>query len=94
MTERRKTLVGMVVGDKMQKTAVVQVDRVSLHPRYHKYIRKVTKYKVHDEHGQAKLGDRVLIAECRPISRTKSWRLVKVLASASGVKDGPHADNA
>ena len=73
-------LVGTVLTHKMEKTAVVLIERLALHPLYHKYIRKTKRYNVHDETNQAKVGDNVEIAECRPMSKTKSWRLVRVLA--------------
>ncbi len=76
-----RTLIGTVVSDKMQKTAVVMVERIYVHPKYHKHITRRKRYMVHDENKQAKVGAKVEIAETRPISRTKSWRLVKVLES-------------
>ena len=81
MRGTRKKLVGTVVGDKMQKTAVVQVESIYMHPKYQKQTRQVKKYKVHDEKKEAKVGDRVEITETRPLSRTKSWRLTRVLES-------------
>jgi small subunit ribosomal protein S17 len=80
MRGNRKMLVGTVLTHKMEKTAVVLIERLALHPLYHKYIRKTKRYNVHDETNQAKVGDNVEIAECRPMSKTKSWRLVRVLA--------------
>jgi len=79
MSGSRKTAVGVVVGDRMDRTAVVAVERTVLDPRYRKYVRRSKKYKVHDAKNQAKVGDHVEIAECRPLSKTKSWRLVRVL---------------
>lgn len=76
---RKKRKVGVVVGNKMQKTVTVQVERTVQHPKYKKYIRKYTKLKVHDEKQEAKMGDRVEVMETRPLSKTKCWRLVKVL---------------
>jgi len=81
MRKAPRTLVGTVVGDKMQKTAVVMVERVYVHPKYQKHMLRHKKYVVHDENKQAKVGAKVEIAETRPISKTKSWRLVKVLES-------------
>jgi small subunit ribosomal protein S17 len=79
----RKTLVGVVVSDKMNKTRIVKVQRIEMHRRYKKYIRRDTKYAVHDEDEQgneiSKTGDKVLIQETRPYSKTKRWRVVKVL---------------
>jgi small subunit ribosomal protein S17 len=81
MREVRKKLVGTVVSHRMQKTAVVRIERVYLHPRYHKYMHRHKEYKAHDEQNQAKVGDKVEIAETRPLSRTKAWRLVRILES-------------
>lgn len=76
-----KTLTGTVVGDKMNKTAVVLFERKVKHPKYGKYIKKSTKYKIHDEDNKCKIGDVVTITEVRPISKDKSWKLVEVLGS-------------
>ncbi len=84
MSERgqRKTLVGTVVGDKMEKTVVVRVERLTLHPRFKKYLRTRKKYKAHDERRECHVGDRVLIIETRPLSRDKRWRVLKMLEKA------------
>ena len=76
---QRKTVVGKVVSDKMDKTITVADERTVKHPRYKKYIRRSTKYKAHDEQNAARLGDVVEIAFCRPLSKTKNWRLVRVI---------------
>ncbi len=78
----RKTREGMVVSDKMDKTIVVELEDRVKHPRYSKVIRRTTKVKAHDENGTAGVGDRVLLAETRPLSATKRWRLVRVLERA------------
>ncbi len=78
----RKTQVGTVVSDKMDKTIVVSVSRKMKHPLYGKYIRKSSKYKVHDEHQASNNGDSVLIMETRPYSKGKRWKVVKVLDKA------------
>jgi small subunit ribosomal protein S17 len=75
----RRSLQGTVMSDGMDKTVSVRVERVFKHPKYNKYIRRHTKYLVHDEQNEAKVGDTVEIAECRPMSKTKRWRLVSVL---------------
>lgn len=80
---KRKEQVGVVTSDKMQKTIIVRVQRLMKHSRYAKTIKKFSKFKVHDEKSQAKTGDRVLIAETRPISKEKRWRLVKILNSSA-----------
>jgi small subunit ribosomal protein S17 len=81
-----KTLTGTVVSNKMQKTIAVVVERLVKHPQYGKYIRRTTKLLAHDESNVSKQGDLVSIAECRPFSKRKSWRLVEVIrrAEASG----------
>jgi small subunit ribosomal protein S17 len=79
---QRKLREGVVVGDKMQKTIVVAVDRQVQHPKYKKFLRARKTYKVHDEQNQCKIGDRVRIEETRPLSRDKRWRLISVLEKA------------
>ena len=75
----RKTVVGEVVSDKMDKTVVVRtVSRVP-HPRFGKIVKQTAKFHAHDENNEAKLGDKVLIMETRPLSRLKRWRLIEVL---------------
>lgn len=78
----RKTREGLVVSDKMEKTIVVELEDRVKHPRYSKVIRRTTKVKAHDEAGTAGVGDRVLLAETRPMSATKRWRLVSVVEKA------------
>ena len=78
----RKTRVGMVVSDRMEKTRVVVVQRLVKHPLYQKYIRRRSRYKVHDETNACRVGDRVLIIETRPLSREKRWRLKEILERA------------
>ena len=73
---------GIVTSAKMQKTIAIEVERFERHPKYLKYIRRLTRYKAHDENGEAKEGDRVRIAWTRPLSKTKHWRLVAVISKA------------
>ena len=80
-SKKIKTLTGKVVSDKMHKTAVVLFERKVKHPKYGKYIKKSTKFKIHDEDNKCKIGDIVTITEVRPISKDKSWKLVEVLGS-------------
>jgi len=82
-TKRLRTLTGRVVSSKMNKTIAVEVERLVKHPRYGKYIRRTTKLLAHDETNDSRAGDTVTIAECRPLSRSKSWRLVSVVERAS-----------
>ncbi|MDR3211957.1 MAG: 30S ribosomal protein S17 [Planctomycetota bacterium] len=76
---RRRTLIGTVTSTKMQKTILVNVLREFQHPKYEKRVRRNTSYAVHDEAGEAKTGDRVEIMETRKLSKTKNWRLIKVV---------------
>ncbi|GAA3594939.1 30S ribosomal protein S17 [Agrococcus terreus] len=78
----RKSRIGYVVSDKMDKTVVVEVEDRVKHPLYGKVIRQSSKVKAHDEQNAAGIGDRVLIAETRPTSATKRWRLVEILEKA------------
>ncbi len=78
----RKVREGLVVSDKMQKTVVVAVEDRVKHPLYGKVIRRTNKLKAHDENNEAGVGDRVLLAETRPLSATKRWRVVQVLEKA------------
>jgi small subunit ribosomal protein S17 len=77
--ERRKILVGRVTSDKMDKTIVVQVERLKRHTRYGKVIRFHNKYKAHDEQNSAQIGDTVKIIESKPMSKEKRWALVEIL---------------
>ena len=79
---KRKTKVGRVVSDKMDKTIVVSVERLARHRLYKRVIRLTTKFKAHDEGNEASTGDTVLIEEARPLSATKRWRLVSVVQRA------------
>jgi len=81
MAERteKKTVIGLVTSTKMDKTAVVEVSRLVQHPVYKKYIRRRTTFKAHDEKNECVEGDTVEIMETRPLSRTKRWRLVKIV---------------
>ena len=79
----RKTRVGLVVSDKMQKTVVVEVVTRGRHPFYKKVLQHSRRFKAHDEQGQAHVGDRVLIMETRPLSKEKRWRVVQVVEPAA-----------
>lgn len=83
----RKERSGVVVSDRMQKTIVVSVERTVIHPRYRKILRRRTKVKAHDERNECHVGDRVLIVECRPLSRDKRWRVSKVLERAQSAAE-------
>ena len=78
----RKSMTGTVVSDKMDKTIVVAVDFTYKHPLYKKILRKLKKYKAHDENNGARIGDKVLISETRPLSKTKRWKLVEIIKKA------------
>ena len=78
----RKTQTGIVISDKMDKTVVVQVDRVVKHPVYRKYVRRRAKFKAHDENNTCQKGDRVVIRETRPLSKTKRWQVSQIVEKA------------
>ena len=82
-TSNNRTLQGRVVSDKMDKTITVKIERQVRHPLYGKFIRRSTKVHAHDEGNECATGDIVIIEQCRPLSKSKSWRLVKVLEKAS-----------
>lgn len=84
MTDRnlRKTRIGLVVSNKMDKTVTVTVERKVKHPIYGKFVKKTTKFHAHDEKNECTVGDLVRIMETRPLSKTKRWRLVEVLEKA------------
>ena len=78
----KRTIKGIVISDKMDKTIVVKAARLVKHPVFHKYVRKHVKYKAHDEQNQCKTGDTVLIIEARPMSKDKRWRMLEILERA------------
>lgn len=78
----RKTEIGTVVSDKMEKTITVAVETFVTHPIYKKRFKKTTKFKVHDENNEAKINDKVKIMETRPLSKDKRWRLVDIIEKA------------
>jgi small subunit ribosomal protein S17 len=85
MDEQKKltrTVTGRVISDRMNKTITVLVERKVPHPVYGKYMRRSTKLHAHDEQNECRQGDKVMIEECRPLAKTKSWRLVKVVERA------------
>ena len=83
--------VGMVVSDRMQKTRVVQIQRLVRHPQYGRVVRRLSKVKVHDERNESHLGDEVRIAPTRPLSKDKHWRVVAIVARgrAAAVQEQP-----
>ena len=90
----RKERTGVIVSDRMQKTVVVTVERTVTHPKYKKILRRRSNVKAHDETNQCRIGDRVLIVECRPVSRDKRWRVSKILERAKTVEEAPQASGA
>ena len=78
----RKSRVGRVVSDKMQKTIVVAIEDNIKHPLYKKVIKKTVKFKAHDENNECRIGDKVEIMETRPLSKDKNWRLVRIIEKA------------
>lgn len=92
-TPHRKVRTGIVVSDKMDKTVVVRVDRMSKHPLYGKPVLKVKKYMAHDENNDCRPGDKVQIEETRPLSRNKRWKVAEIIERAPvlGVENGGEA---
>ncbi len=82
-TASNRTLQGRVVSDKMDKSITVVVERRVKHPIYGKFVRKSTKVHAHDENNECQIGDIVIVEQCRPLSKTKSWRFVKLVERAS-----------
>jgi small subunit ribosomal protein S17 len=78
----KREFVGVVKSDKMDKTIVVVVETTALHSLYKKYVRRIKKLKAHDETNDAKIGDRVRVVECRPISKEKCWKLAEIIERA------------
>lgn len=81
MSNPKRTVRGLVVSAKQDKTLVVKVERLVVHPRYKKYVRKFTKYYAHDEDNKAQEGDTVELVQTRPLSKLKRWRLTEILMS-------------
>jgi len=79
---RRQTAVGTVVSDKMQKTVVVEIARLTRHPQFDRRVRRKTTVKAHDEQSECRIGDTVRVMETRPLSKDKRWRVVQVLEKA------------
>ncbi len=79
---RKTKIEGVVVSDKMDKTVVVRVERLVRHPVFHKFIKRYVKYKAHDENNDCRMGDRVMIAASRPLSKEKRWRMVQIVEKA------------
>jgi small subunit ribosomal protein S17 len=80
--KKRKVRVGTVVSDKMQKTVVVQIERLVKHPVYKRYVRRRKRFKVHDEKGECRVGDVISFTETRPLSKDKCWRFLKLIERA------------
>jgi small subunit ribosomal protein S17 len=78
-SQTNRTLQGRVVSDKMNKSITVQVERRVKHPIYGKFIRRSTKVHAHDENNECRIGDTVIVEQCRPLSKTKKWRFVKLV---------------
>ncbi len=89
MESKRKVMTGRVVSNKMEKTVVVSIERLRRHPLYKKAVRRMVKYKAHDEKNECQPGDVVRIIETRPLSRDKRWRVVQVLSRAEQAEIAP-----
>jgi len=82
MPGRRRERTGLVLSDRMQKTVLVMVERIVVHPKYKKRVRMRAKYKAHDERNECRIGDRVVIVETRPLSRDKRWAVRSIVSRA------------
>ena len=89
MEEKRKTRIGRIVSDKMDKTVVVAVETLKRHPLYKKTLKRVVKYKAHDEDNKCRVGDKVRIIETRPLSRQKRWRVAEIITRQEVVEVKP-----
>jgi len=89
MDNKRKTRVGTVISDKMDQTVIVSVQKLTRHPLYHKTIKRVVKYKVHNKNNESKEGDVVRIVETRPISKEKRWRVKEIVKKGETVEVKP-----
>ncbi len=85
--DSRRSYIGSVISDKMQKTVVVEVTRKIQHPVYKRVVKRVTKFKAHDEKSECHVGDRVLVIESRPLSKEKHWRVVQVIERAKALEE-------
>lgn len=90
-TKKRRTLVGVVVSDKMDKTVTIEVNRLVKHQKYEKYISRSKTYKAHDENNECKVGDVVVVEETRPLSATKRWRVIERRAGVGQMPALPDA---
>lgn len=81
-SQRQQVLQGVVVGDKMDKTVTVMVERTVMHRLYHRYMKRTKKFAAHDESNECRIGDRVVIVACRPLSKRKRWRVQEIVARA------------
>ena len=82
VNERRQTLQGLVVSDKMEKTVTVSVERTVMHPLYKRFVKKTKKFAAHDEENECRVGDRVVIVATRPLSKRKRWRVQEIVERA------------
>lgn len=85
---KRKILTGVVVGDKMMKTRVIQVESMRLHPKYRKQVKHYVRFKAHDEKNEAKNGDVVSIMETRRLSKDKRWMIAEIISKGEGTQGG------
>ncbi len=91
MVENRKTRVGIVVSNKMDKTVVVAVETLVKHPKFSKYIKRTKRFFAHDANNECSIGDKVKIVETRPLSKNKRWRVIEVLKKAETIGNSTEA---
>lgn len=89
--KKKKTFIGKVISNKMDKTAVIQIERTFLHAQYQKVVKRFTRLKAHDQENKCQVGDQVTIIETRPMSKEKHWKVIDIISSIpqkSGIKSG------
>ncbi|MHB8482586.1 MAG: 30S ribosomal protein S17 [Nitrospiria bacterium] len=82
LSKKKKTFIGKVISNKMDKTAVIEIQRTIVHPQYQKVVKRFTRLKAHDQENKCKIGDQVKIIEIRPLSKEKHWKVIDIISSA------------
>ena len=86
--KKRRTLTGEIISSRMDKTVIVMIERIFMHPTYKKVVRKATKVKAHDEKNECRMGDTVKILETRPLSKEKHWRVIEIVHASRRIQSG------
>ncbi|MBI1822000.1 MAG: 30S ribosomal protein S17 [Nitrospirae bacterium] len=91
LSKKKKIFIGKVISNKMDKTAVIEIQRTIVHPQYQKVVKRFTRLKAHDQDNQCKIGDQVKIIETRPLSKEKNWKVIDIISSAPQKAKGAEA---